>query len=264
MRYFSIILISMLLLACGTYNKALKTSNMPEKYAYAKQYYDAQDYIKAIPLFEELLTHYKGTDSSEMIYYYYAYSHYGSGNFSDASHHFKNFTETFYNSEKIEECYFMYAKCEYKYSQPYNLDQTATKNGIEKLQLFVNLFPESERIPECNKYIDELRGKLKKKAYENAYLYYKIGDFKAAVSALKQILDEFPDLKNEDEVNFLIVKSSYLIAKNSIAKKQKGRYENVLTEFTEIKTTSEYYEDALDYNTKSIKALDKLSKIIIK
>jgi outer membrane protein assembly factor BamD len=95
-------------------------------------------------------------------------------------------------------------------------------------------------------------------------LYYKIGDFKAAVSALKQILDEFPDLKNEDEVNFLIVKSSYLIAKNSIAKKQKGRYENVLTEFTEIKTTSEYYEDALDYNTKSIKALDKLSKIIIK
>ena len=117
MRQLIIFFLSLALAACGTYSKALKTKNMPEKYTYAKQYYDAQDYIRAIPLFEELLTHYKGTDSSEMIYYYYCYSNYGSGEFSDASYHFKNFTETFYNSDKIEECYFMYAKCEYKYSQ---------------------------------------------------------------------------------------------------------------------------------------------------
>jgi len=251
-------------MACGSFSKALKTKDMPEKYAYAKQYYDDLDYERAIPLLEELLTFYKGTDSSEMIYYYYAYAHYGNGNFADASHHFKNFTENFYNSDKTEECYFMYAKCEYKYSQPYFLDQTATKNGIEKLQLFINLFPNSERIPECNKYIDELRDKLQKKAYENAYLYYKIGDYKAAVSSLKQLLDEFPDLNNEDEVHFLIVKSSYLIAKNSISRKQIERYENVIEEFKEIELTSSYYKEAKNYYTKSVKTLDKISNIIIK
>lgn len=264
MKQLTFILSMLLLVACGSYNKALKTKDMPEKYAYAKGYYDEQEYEKAIPLFEELLTYYKGTDSSEMLYYYYCYSHYGMGDFASASHHFKNFTETFYNSEKTEECYFMHAKCEYKYSMPYYLDQTATKNGIEKLQLFINLFPNSLRIPECNEYIDELRSKLKKKAYENAYLYYKIADYQSAVAALKLILIEYPDLENEEEVKYLIVKSSYLIAKNSIASKQKERYEAVLEEFKQINKASPFYEEALVYNNKSLKVIDSLSKIIIK
>lgn len=264
MKQLLFLLSTLLIISCGSYNKALKTKDMPKKYAYAKGYYDDQEYEKAIPLFEELLTYYKGTDSSEMLYYYYCYAHYGMGDFSMASHHFKNFTETFYNSEKTEECYFMYAKCEYKYSLPYYLDQTATENGIEKLQLFINLFPNSLRIPECNGYIDELRGKLKKKAYENAYLYYKIQDYVAAVAAFKIILDDYPDLENDDEVKFLIVKSSYLIAKNSIAKKQKERYKTVLEEFKLINTDSPYYEEALAYHDKSVKAIDNLSKIIIK
>jgi outer membrane protein assembly factor BamD len=257
-RSLLILFLPLLLTQCGDYNSVLRSKDMGYKFTKAKEYYDNLDYHKSIPLFNELLTHYRGQDSSEVVYYYYAYSHYGMGDFVGASYHFKNFTENFYNSIHLEECYFMHALCEYKVSLPYYLDQTSTKAAIEKMQLFINLFPESKRIPECNAYIDELRAKLQKKAYESSLLFFKMGDYVSAVSSFKNTIRDYPDLKNKEEAEYMVVQSSYLLAKLSIESKQKERYESVVKEFEEIETTSPYYEKAKDFADKSREALNKL------
>ena len=240
---------------CGEYNSVLKSTDYGYKFAKAKEYYRNLDYHKAVPLFDELLTRYRGQDSSEIVYYYYAYSYYGMGDLVTASFHFKNFTETFYNSDHLEECYFMHALCEYKISLPYYLDQTSTYNAIEKLQLFINLFPNSTRIPECNKYIDELRQKLQKKSYESALLFYRMGEYVSAVTAFKNTIRDYPDLTNLEEAQFMVVKSAYMLAKNSVRDKQKERYENVLKEFENVDKGSKFYSEAVDYRDKSIEAL---------
>lgn len=262
-RLLFILFIPLLFTQCGDYNSVLRSKDMGYKFARAKVYYDKLDFHKAIPLFDELLTHYRGQDSSEIVYYYYSYSHYGMGDLAGASYHFKNFTENFYNSDHLEECYFMHALCEYKISLPYYLDQTSTKTAIEKMQLFINLFPESSRIPECNNYIDELRGKLQKKSYEGALLYFKTGNYKSAVTAFKNTIKDYPDLKNQEEAEFMVVQSSYLLAKNSIESKQKERYELVLKEFEEIESSSPFYEKAKEMVDKSKQVLIKLSNTTI-
>ena len=62
--------------SCSKYSRLLKSTDFNKKYDMAVIYYNKKNYNKAFPLFEELLSLYKGTDKAEKIYYYYAYCNY--------------------------------------------------------------------------------------------------------------------------------------------------------------------------------------------
>jgi outer membrane protein assembly factor BamD len=50
----------------------------------------------------------------------------------------------------------------------YSLDQTDTVKALEKLQAFIDNYPNSEYVAQANEVVKVLNGKLEKKAYENA------------------------------------------------------------------------------------------------
>ena len=152
------------------------------------------------------------------------------GDFLMASYNFKNFAENYPRSEHAVEAAFMSAKCEYHQSLPYYLDQTKTKKAIDKIQLFINRYPTSSYVEEGNKLIDELRGKLHKKAYNAAMLYYKMENYKSSFVAFKNAIADYPDIPQKDEMEFLIVKSAYLYAGQSFLSSQKERYETAIEE----------------------------------
>jgi outer membrane protein assembly factor BamD len=106
-------LILLTAVACSKYQKVLKSNDYELKYVKAKEYYNKNDYFRALPLFEELVNVFKGTDRAENLYYYYAYCHFGLGDYMTAMYHFKNYASTFKNSEHEEECQYMYAYCFY-------------------------------------------------------------------------------------------------------------------------------------------------------
>src|SRR3546814_2653565 len=126
------------------------------------------------------------------------------------------FTETFQDSEHTEDCYYMMAFCYYKDSPIYSLDQSSTLKAIEQFQLYLDLYPASVKVDECNRFIDELRDKMERKSYENAQLFYTIGYYPAAIISLKHSLRQFPDTDFREAIEFLILKRNYLYAKNSI------------------------------------------------
>jgi outer membrane protein assembly factor BamD len=92
--------------------------------------------------------------------------------------------------------------------------------------MFMNQHPGSARTAECNKLIDELREKLVKKSFDSASLYYKLGDYKAAITALNNALKEFPDTHYREELLFLVVKSSNEYAVKSVYDKMKERFQS--------------------------------------
>ena len=230
------LLVTSVLFACSSYQKILKSSNYDKKYEAAKEYYNKEDYTRALPLFEELVNIYKGTDKAQKLYYYYVYCYYGMGDYVLARHHFRNYSQTFSNSESAEECQFMYAKC-FKLTSPVSsLDQSNTVKAIDAFQLFINMYPQSSRIKECNGLIDQLRLKLEDKAFSNAELYFKLGNFKAAIIALKNVKKDYPDIDKNEDIDFLILKSSYLYAQNSVEEKQEERFREAIG----------YYENFID------------------
>lgn len=250
------IIFSLVVLAasCNSdFEKLRKQDDFGLKYEKAIEYYDNEDYYKAQVLLEQIMPFYKGRDEIEKIYFTYAYTHYKMNKFILGSYYFKNFSVTFPNSEYADEASFMAAYSHYKLSPKYRLDQTYTDKAIDELQLFINIHPDSERVEECNRLMDELRRKKEEKAFAQADLYFKLKDYKAATHAYKTVLKDYPDAIEAEQARFMIVKSNYKLAQNTIELTQEERFMDVLEaykDFTDRHPKSQFSKEAQDiYNT---------------
>ena len=214
--------------SCGKYQKVLKSSDFDYKYKMAVKYYEKQDYIRALPLFEELMTVFRGTARSEEVALYYANCEYEIGDYYLAGFHYKEFVKMFPQSKHAEEAMFKNAYCYYRNSPVSSLDQANTMVALQEFGLFLNMFPNSTRIQECNDIVDRLRLKLETKAFDNAKLYYNLANYKASQQAFMNFAKEFPDSRFREEAAFLQLKSAYLLAINSIETKQKERFQSTM------------------------------------
>lgn len=235
-KYFLLIVVAFsLLTSCDRFNKLLKSSDYELKLKRADEYYKKENYVKAIQLYDEVLTVYKGTDKAEEIYYYYSYCNFYSGDFALSQYHFKNYTRQFPSGKHTEECYFMNAYCYYLNSPYYSLDQTDTKNAIREFQSFVDEYPESSRIDTCNKLMDVLRYKLEHKDYDQIKQYFDLADYfndyKAVIKSSQGFIKEFPDSRYVDEVQYLIIESYYLMAIKSIPSKKLERLDGAIENY---------------------------------
>ncbi|WP_372950645.1 outer membrane protein assembly factor BamD [Mariniphaga sp.] len=231
-RIFTIGLIVMLFVSsCGDYNKILKSTDYEFKLKKAVEYYEDGEFVKAGTLFQELVNIYRGTSRADQIYYYYAKSMMGQKDYLMATHYFKSLLKEFPGSQYSEEAQFMVGYCNYLLSPKPRLDQTVTKEAIESLQLYINLYPYSERVDEANRLIDELMDKLVYKSYLNARLYYDFENYKAAVISLDNSLKEFPDSQYREELMYMLLKSKYLLAVNSVEDKKQERLSGALDEY---------------------------------
>ena len=115
------------------------------------------------------------------------------------------------------------------------MEQVNTQKAIEVFQAFVDRYPKSANVPIANTKIDELRSKLRKKAYESAYLYYKIGEYHAAAVSFDNFLNEFPEYENPERVAFLSVKALKKFADGSYKDKKEERYKDFESHFVKFK-----------------------------
>jgi len=224
----------LLLLSAGCKSKfeQIRTSNnIAQKYQEAVRYYQDGKYSKALVLFDDLTQRYRGQAEAEDLYYYIAYTNYRLKDYTAARFHFQDFTSYYANSPRAEECRFMAAYCYYLEAPRPSLDQEYTYRAIDALQLFINLYPDSERAEESAKLIAELRDRLETKAFANAKLYLDMGlmdDYRAAVIAFDNALRDFPDTKYAEEMEFLSIKAQYLYASNSTLRRQEERFGEML------------------------------------
>ena len=217
------------------FEKLRASNNIAQKYQEALKYYHKKKYSKALILFDDLVQKYRGQAEAEDLYYYNAYANYNLRDYTSARFNFKQFTDTYPNSPRAEECRYMGAYCYFLESPKVGLDQEYTYRAIEALQLFINLYPDSERAQEAAGLIEQLRDKLETKAFHNARLYLDMGlqdDYRAAVIAFDNVLSEFPDTKYAEEMEFLSIKAQYLYADQSHPRRQEERFGEVLDLYT--------------------------------
>lgn len=233
MRIFGIglLLATVILSSCGNYNKIVKSTDYEYKYKKAVEYYEEGEYVKAGTLFQELVNIYRGTTRADKIYYFYAKSMIGQKDYLMANHYFKSLVKEFPTSEYVEEAQFMVGYTSYLMSPKARLDQTVSREAIDALQLYINLYPFNERVDEASRLIDELTDKLVYKSYLSARLYYDFENYKAAVIALTNSLQKHPDTKYREELKFMLLESKYLLAVNSVFEKREERLSGALDEY---------------------------------
>ena len=190
----------------------------------AFKYYENEEWSKAQSLFELAIGVYKGRVEAEKAYFYYAYTHYHQAKYILGAYYFRTFSNTFPNSQYREESDYMEAYSNYQLSPNFRLDQTYSEKAIDGFQLFVNTYPTSERVKSANQLIDEMRTKLERKAFGEAELYYNLRQYQSATQSYENLLKDFPDSPRAEQVKFMIIKSYFELAENSIFLKQEERY----------------------------------------
>ncbi len=244
------------------FEKIRASGNTDLIYKKAFEYYEQGEFLRAQTLFELIIPAYRGKPELEKVYYTYSYTYYKLGKYILASYYFKNFSSTFPTSNLKEDADFMAAYSNYQMSPTFRLEQTYSYKAIEEFQTFVNTYPNSERVKECNRLIDEMRLKLEKKTLEEAKLYFDLRQYQAAMVTFENLLKDFPETSNAEQVRYQMAKAAFLMAENSIFDKQEERYRQTVTyaeDFLEKFKGSPNYKEVQSIHKDSIKKLKSLT-----
>jgi len=246
-KSFFILILGILFFSCNArFERAMKSTD-PVKIMEAADYYNSvKKYSYAISLYERMVPFVAGTDLAPEVAFKSAETNYAFKNYTLAGHQYKNFNNGFRNDPRSENALYKSAICYHKSSSEYNLDQTNTLRAITEMQNFIDTYPNSEKLAECNLMINELQQKLELKAFENAKTFYKTAKYKAAVTAFGDMMSDFPDSKLKEDVYYYNLLSKYELAKKSIFTLKKERIietstasKLLLKEFPESKYKSE-------------------------
>jgi outer membrane protein assembly factor BamD len=227
-----ILVVSLFLFAsCGEYNKIVKSTDYEYKFKKGIEYFEAGEFARSGTLLQELITVFRGTSRADQVYFYYAKSMMGQKDYLMASQYFRTLIKEYPNSKFIEESQYMVGYCSYLMSPKVRLDQETTLTAIDALQLYINLYPFSEKVTQAQKLIDELRDKLLEKSFINAKLYFDFENYKAAVIALENAIKDHPDSKYREEILYMLLKSKFLLGLKSVQEKKEQRLSDALDEY---------------------------------
>jgi outer membrane protein assembly factor BamD len=232
--FTAIVLVLSVLVSCSKFRRIEKSEDWRVKYEGGLNYYNKKDYYRASVLFEQILPIVRGLPEGEKVQFYLAYCQYYDRLYLLASEQFRTFFETYGRSTFAEEARYMHAYSLYASSPEPNLDQTSSIEAMNAMQEFLNRFPNSKFRDQAIDVIYSSQNKLEKKGFENAYQYYKMRMYKAAIVALNNFKDNYPDSKYLEEAYYLVINSEYKLAVKSIRSKQPARFREVIEHYKEF------------------------------
>ena len=252
--------ILILISSCSEYQKALNSDEVSVKFNLGTELYDAEKYSKASRLFAQILPQYRGKPQAQKLTFMQAMCFYNTKDYNSSSYQMERFVNSYPDSEKVEEMAFLGAKSYYLMSPIFSKDSEDTKIAIDKMQEFINAFPESEFNDDANKIIFELDYRLELKEFNIALQYNVLTDYQAAIKSFENFLIDFPGSDLREKALYYRFDSAYKLAINSVVWRQKERIENAVSYFNSFKNT---YNDSefLDEMESKISELSEINNI---
>ncbi|SDH78052.1 Beta-barrel assembly machine subunit BamD [Flavobacterium omnivorum] len=222
-KLLSLLLLVAVFSSCNEYQKALKSEDVAVKFDMATKLYEAGKYSKAIRIFEQIAPAYRGKPQAEKLFYMFSQSYYKTKQYTLSGYQFESFVSSYPKSEKLQEAAYLGAKSYSMLSPVFSLDQTDTNKALDKLQSFIDTYPNSEYVTEANSVVKVLSEKIEKKVYENAKGYNTISDFKSAIVALDNFVADYPGTPFKEDALYYKFDSAYQLAINSVPAKMQDR-----------------------------------------
>ncbi|WP_053992598.1 outer membrane protein assembly factor BamD [Mangrovimonas sp. TPBH4] len=262
---FYTFLLVLSLSSCSEFQKALKSEDIAEKFRVGTELYEQEKYGKANRLFAQIIPQYRGKPQAEKLTYMYAKTYYEMGDYHLSGYQFERFETAYPRSEKAEEASFLSARSYYMLSPVYSKEQKETVQALDKLQIFLSKYPDSEYLPEVNKMVKELDYKLEKKAFEiakqyNQIAYFDASDYEASIKSFDNFLLEYPGSTFREEAMYYRLDSAYRLAINSMQYKKEARLmtaQGYYNSFIKYYSDSKFAEEANRMNDELTAELNK-------
>lgn len=241
LKYFVVSLfLAVTTFSCGEYSKLIEGNDYEKQYQEALRYFKAGKTSKTLSLLANIESIYAGTDKIDTIKFYLASSCYDKGDFATSSELFDEFRKAYSRSPFLEKAEYLYAMSFYNQAPSSELDQSFAAKAKNAFEEFADRYPENENTPKCVAYVEELQQRMHKKDFYVGETYYKISYHQSAITTLKNILKKDAETPLREEILFLILKSQYAYAKESVEDKQKERFYDVIDSYYSL--TSQFPE----------------------
>lgn len=235
-KYILMLLTAIAVTSCGEYQKVQKSTDYDYKLDYAKRAFEQKKYVQAATILTDVITVFKGTQKAEDALYLLALSHYENKDYLNSGVYFKTYYNRYPKGKYTELARFYCGYGYYLDSPETQLDQSGTIKAIEELQAFLDYYPKSDKVSIAQNAIFELQDKLTLKEFENAQLYYNLGNYmgnnyESAVIVARNAVKDYPYSKYKEELEMLILKARYQEAANSIEERKADRFRDVVDEY---------------------------------
>jgi outer membrane protein assembly factor BamD len=88
-------------------------------------------------------------------------------------------------------------------------DQSATRDAIKEIEIFLQRFPNSKLMPEARKMEREAKDRLSEANYRVGYYYFRVKWYPGAIERFKEVLSTDPNFTNRDAVYYHLAESLY-------------------------------------------------------
>lgn len=247
-RYLAIILLFSvpLLLFCGS-QTVKPIPNAQDQFDIAKREYQKKDWSKAVIEFQKLIFNYPGFAKADSARFLLGMSYYNDREYPLAAGEFNRMVSNFPTSPLTDDAMFYAAVCALKQSPGLHLDQRSTHLAIERLEMFLEEYPESELVPQAKKKLFEARLKLAEKTYKTGELYMKMKDYDAALIYLNEVLDLYGDTDWAAQALFL---TGELYSKQGKFVQAKKAFQEFVSKYPQNKLTDKAKKKIKDIGEK--------------
>jgi outer membrane protein assembly factor BamD len=232
MKKLSLLLVVLFILASCRSQELIRPGDSLEV-AYGKAYslYEEERWRDAASAFETVISIGRGTEFGQNAQYYLAESYYNNNQFLLAASEFERYSQQHPNSERRQEADFKAALSYYNLSPRYNLDQTQTHRAIERFRLFNVRYPNSDRVEEAGRMIEELRNKLARKQFEAAEHYLRTNRYNAAAITYEIVIDRYPESRYAERALVRQINAYIQFAENSVPARQEERFQKAVESY---------------------------------
>ncbi|KAA3636873.1 MAG: outer membrane protein assembly factor BamD, partial [Calditrichaeota bacterium] len=252
-----LLILSISYIGCGS-GGGNKLSTLPsyELFKLGKQKYDEEKYLKALDYFQALVYNYPGESIVDTAQYYLALSYFGQEEYDLAQVEFNRLVLNYPASVFFENSIFMKAVCFYEGTPThFGLDQSDLKIAIKQFEDFIIDYPESEVIPDVQKYLKEAKTRLAHKDYNSGVTYVRIGTYKAAEIYFQRVVDNYTNTEYGPLATYGLAEVEFKLKKFDEAKSKFQDFTIVYPEHELIPKAQEYIEkSALKSGIKAFEA----------
>ena len=222
------------LVGCGG-GQQITSSGPQDAYEKGMAEYQEGDYERAVRYFRTVFNYGRGSEWAPKAQLQLAMAQRQRSRHLVAANEFQRFTQLYRNHTKVPLAQFEQAKSYYLRSPQYQLDQSDTRQAIELFQLFIDRYPDHNKVADAQEMIDELRAKLARKKYDAAQLYERRDMWRAATEAYRRVFDQYPETPWADDALLGALRSYLRYADRSIQNKQAERYQQALDQFAQLR-----------------------------
>lgn len=219
-----IFLLLLVLIGCA-HKIPISEMNVEQQIKAADELYSRKKYHLAQEIYEKITFESKGDTLVKKAQYQLANCYYNLKLYEDAIFEYEELLRLFPVSRYSENSEFMIGMSWFKLSLPSYYSQEETRKAIEQFEYFLSKYPYSKKRAETLDALNKCKDKLLEKKYENAYIYYKMEYYNAALMYLSEIF-------NENTNGEIDKKSLILAAKIYNKKKDWDSLNKILETFT--------------------------------